>query len=177
MRVRLSKPPEIPPDGIDVSAWPGVKKLTPNYHSGSFLLEYDPDKLSLETIADVVEQFDAQAAEDLKRIANGGHRYRSAETHSHHRSQNQTTSDFISLGISLISSVVTAFWGPKRWHVQCGLFLAGLSVAHAWHYRHRVKPISKWTIHDILGLPAPRPIYVDPPEEPDEAAPLTESAA
>lgn len=183
LRFRLSDPPDISLEDLNVSSWPGVKKLTPNYRSGSVLLEYDPNVLSLETIAEVVEEFDPAAAEDLYRLANGGSSYPTFESHPRPA---QATKDFISLGISLISSVITGFWGPKKWHAHCGIFLAGVAVAHAWRYRHRIKPLTKWTLNDILGLPTPKPIYVDAPIEADDdleedealatAAPKTEAA-
>ncbi|MDR2142577.1 MAG: hypothetical protein LBR11_12490 [Deltaproteobacteria bacterium] len=164
LRLRLKEIPEDLPD-LDVSAWPGVKRLTPNLQTGSFLLEYDPDQLSLETIAEVVERFDPEAAEDLWRIASGGQRYPTPPRPQ----RDQGTKDFISLSVSLIASLVTGLYGPKKWHAQCALFLAGLAVSHAWRYRHRIKPVSQWNLNDILNLPTPEPVYVDLPPESDEA--------
>jgi hypothetical protein len=163
LRVRLSEPPkDVSIENLDFKSWPGVKNLTANPLTGSFLLEYDPDKLSLHAIVEILKEFDEAAAEDLRRIAEGGSRYPVPEIHHH---PNQATKDFISLSFSLISSLVTGFWGPKKWHAQAGLFLAGLSVAHAWRYRRRIKPLRKWTVNDILGLPEPKPIpYQAPPE-------------
>ncbi|MDR1607408.1 MAG: hypothetical protein LBT38_03260, partial [Deltaproteobacteria bacterium] len=150
LRFRLTEIPEHSPEDINISSWPGVKNLSVNYQIGSVLLEYDPDKLSLDIIAEVVEQFDPLAAEELKNIASGGSRYPKAI-----RQPGQATQDFISLSVALATSLITGFYGPKKWHVTSGFFLAGLAVSHAWHYRHRIKPLSKWTLNDILGLPNP----------------------
>ncbi|MDR1577379.1 MAG: hypothetical protein LBT86_04005 [Deltaproteobacteria bacterium] len=167
LRFRLSQIPENAPQDIDVSDWPGVKKLTINHQIGSVLLEYEPDELPLATIAEVVGQFDPLAAEQLTEIANGGRRYpRARPPHP-----GQATQDFINLGISLLTSVITAFVGPKKWHISSGLFLTGLAVSHAWRYRHRIKPLSKWTFRDILGLPpAPAAYEIEIPEEEEEGS-------
>jgi hypothetical protein len=172
LRVRLSAPPENAPENIDVSAWPGVKKLTFNPASGGCLLEYDPDKLSLAAIAETVEAFDPEAAEELRFIDAGGSRYPQA---ARHPQPGQATKDFISLSLSLITSITTAFWGPKKWHAYSGLFLAGVAAAHAWRYRHRVKPISKWTVEDVLGLPDPRPERVEEEDFDDQSVDAAEA--
>ncbi|MDR1395114.1 MAG: DUF4381 domain-containing protein [Deltaproteobacteria bacterium] len=164
IRIRLLERPDGLPENIDTSAWPGVKKLTPNFQTGSFLLEYDPDVLDLDTITEVVEQFDPEAAQDLKVIAAGGSRYPSLKP-----KKGQAENDLINMGTTLLASVVTGFFGPKRYHVHFGLFFVGLAAAHAWRYRRRLKPFRKWTLRDILGLPEPPPVQEYPnPEEEEE---------
>ncbi|MDR1870617.1 MAG: hypothetical protein LBS60_01605 [Deltaproteobacteria bacterium] len=183
LRVRLTKTPDETPENIDVSAWPGVKKLTVNPQSGGFLLEYDPDKLSLETIIEVLEAYDPEAAEQLSHIAAGGRRYPGPAPVP----PGQATKDFISLTTSLLSSVITGYVGPKKWHAISGLVLAGTAIAHAWRYRHRIKPLAKWTFGDILGFPTsspPRPASMEFEEEeysPEEtelkAEPMAQASA
>jgi hypothetical protein len=168
IRLRLKKRPDNLPDNLDASSWPGVRKLTSNPATGSFLLEYDPEVLALETIIEVVEHIDPEAALALKTILAGGSRYPSANPQP-----TSATAELINMGTALIASAVTGFYGPKKYHVHCGLFFCGLTLVHAWRYRRRIKPLSKWTIRDLLGLPAPPAEPVQPEDcymtESDEA--------
>jgi hypothetical protein len=159
LRLRLSAPPAGVPENPDVSDWPGVKKLTANPKTGSFLLEYDPEVLDLETIAEFIDIYDPEAAQELHNIANGGSRYPKSKPTS-------ATAELINMFTALLASVVTGFFGPKKYHVQAGLFFTGLALVHSWRYRHRIKAFKKWTLHDFLGLPDP-PVEEEPFEDDD----------
>jgi hypothetical protein len=183
IRLRLSDlkgaaPPTLPPGGLK-----GVKSLAVNPRTGGALLEYDPEILGAETIADFVEAFDPGAAEALRhphllkaRTVLGAPipaladcpppavPVRSPDAPpaagppapkrpARRRGSAEATSELLNLGSAVLGVVISGFFGSRRLHVQLGVLTGLMMIGHVWKYRKRLRPLHQMTIHDLLGLP------------------------
>lgn len=168
--------PELPKEGLK-----GVKSLSVNPRTGSALLEYDPDILSVQTIAAVVETLDPAAAESLlnphllkPRSLFGAPIPTLEECPAPSipvpspdappapeakrpmprlRGSAEATAELINLGIAFLTTILSGFFSSRRLHVQLGALSGLMLLGHVWKHRKRLRPLRQMTWADILGLP------------------------
>jgi hypothetical protein len=165
-------PPDIPKESLK-----GVTNLTINPQTGGALLEFDPDVLSIATIADIVDNIDPQAAEVLR----NPHLLKprtifaspiptleqcpapppeppatllaSKGSSNRPRGSAKATSELINLGVGFLTTALTGFFSSRKFHVQCGAFMGLMLVGHVWKYRKRLRPIHQMSLAEIFGWP------------------------
>ncbi|MDR2387807.1 MAG: heavy-metal-associated domain-containing protein [Deltaproteobacteria bacterium] len=178
--------PEVPVGNIK-----GVKNISINPLTGSVLLEYDPEQISIETIADFLEPLDPEGAatlrnpellrpsslfakpievpiellkpEDRPAVQERRHRERP-------RGSAEATAETINLTVGFLSVVFSAFWGSIRTHTLLGAGFGLMLGQHIWKHRRRLRPIHQMSWLEILGLDIPaflRPKPLEPEEYQD----------
>ncbi|MDR0356298.1 MAG: heavy-metal-associated domain-containing protein [Deltaproteobacteria bacterium] len=157
--------PTIPTESLK-----GVNNLTINPRTGSVLLEYDPDSVSVETIAAYLEPFDPEGAVALRNphllkpksifgapveipedLLDESFREQMAKP-VRKRGSASATAEMINLGTAFLSCVISAFWGSKKTHAYLGLGLGLLLGQHVWKHRRRMRPLGQMSIWEMLGL-------------------------
>jgi hypothetical protein len=159
---------------IPVESLKGVNKFLINPLTGSVLLEYDPEAVTVETIASYLEPFDPQGAVTLRnphllrprslfgRPPEVPPEYLSDSQRAdlpaprHKRGSAEATSEAVNLGIAFLSCAASAFWGTVRTHTVCGFGLGLLLSQHVWKHRRRLRPLSQMGLLEILGIEIPK---------------------
>ncbi|MDR2456118.1 MAG: heavy-metal-associated domain-containing protein [Deltaproteobacteria bacterium] len=167
--------PEMPKEGLK-----GVKSLAVNPKTGSALLEYDPEVLSVQTIASFVEAIDPGAAEALlnPHLLKPRTLFPSPvpslaqcpppitpvpspdappqpgqKAKPRLRGSAEATSELFNLGVAFLGTILSGFFSSRRLHVQLGVLSGLMMVGHAWKHRKRLRPLSQMTLSGLLGLP------------------------
>jgi hypothetical protein len=179
---------------VPVGSIKGVKNVTINPHTGSVLLEYDPEIISLDTLADFLEPLDPEGAATLRNPALLkptslfakpvqvplellNPEDRSAVQERRHRQRPrgsaEATAETINLTVGFLSVVFSAFWGSIRTHTLLGAGFGLMLGQHIFKHRHRLRPIHQMSLLEILGidLPAflrPKPVVIQEEEEEDD---------
>ena len=163
----------------------GVTNLSINTQTGSALLEYDPEVLSVETIAAFVETFDPAAAESLRnphllkprslfaapiptlaecpppaipvRSPDAPPVHEPKPAKPRLRGSAEATAEVLNLGLAFLGAILSGFFSSRRMHVQLGALSGLMMVGHVWKHRKRLRPLHQMTLADLLGLPKAGP--------------------
>ncbi|MDR3134584.1 MAG: hypothetical protein LBU69_00650, partial [Deltaproteobacteria bacterium] len=169
--LRGQQAPDIPAESIK-----GVRNITINPRTGSVLLEYDPEAISLEKLASFLEPFDPEGAatlrhpellkprsifaqpvevplelikeEDRPRVSDNRKKFRP-------RGSAEATSEAINLTIGFLGVAFSAFAGSIRTHALAGAAFGIMLAQHLWKHRHRLRPIQQMSWAEILGIDIP----------------------
>jgi hypothetical protein len=174
--VKGAPAPEMPKEGLK-----GVKSLAINPKTGSCLLEYDPEVLSVQTIASFVEAIDPGAAEALlnPHLLKPRTLFASPvpslsqcpppvtpvpspdapppppgqKAKPRLRGSAEATSELFNLGLAFLTTILSGFFSSRRLHIQLGALSGLMMLGHAWKHRKRLRPLSQMTLSGLLGLP------------------------
>ncbi|MDR1051087.1 MAG: hypothetical protein LBP95_08420 [Deltaproteobacteria bacterium] len=186
IRARLAHLKGQPAPEIPAGAMKGVRNITVNPVLGSVLLEYDPEAVSVETIASYLEAVDPEGAAALRNpellkprsllgrpveIPDGlltEEARRSRPAPPRKRGSPRATAELVNLSLAFLSCVTSAFWGSVRTHAICGAGFGVMLGQHVWTHRRRLRPLSQMSIWEILGLDIPGFLKPGPVECPKE---------
>jgi hypothetical protein len=184
--------PEVPTQAIK-----GVKNIAINPLTGSVLLEYDPEVINVESIADFLEPFDPEGAATLRNpwllkprsilpqavevpmeLINEEARSQVSATRKAKRPYGsaEATSELINLTVGFLSVVFSAFWSSTRTHALMGAGFGVMVGQHIWKHRRRLRPISQMSWLQILGIDFPFPIKRHPAPLPEPVDPESEAS-
>jgi hypothetical protein len=176
-----------------VEALKGVNNVTINPLTGSVLLEYDPETIPVERLAEILEPFDPEGAATLRNPellkprslfakpvavpldylkAEDRPAVRARRQQLRPRGSAEATSETINLTVGFLGVVFSAFWGSIRTHTLLGASFGVMLGQHIWKHRHRLRPIQQMSWLEILGLDVPsflRPKAHDYGPETDES--------
>jgi hypothetical protein len=173
IRARLTHLKGQPIPEIPSGAMKGVNSITINPNTGSVLLIYDPEAISVETIASYLEPFDPEGAATLRypdllkpqslfgRPVEVPKEYidpsdwDSLPAPPAKRGSSHATSEVVNLSLAFLSCVTSAFWGSKRSHTICGIGFGIMLIQHIWNHRRRLRPLSQMSILEIFGIEVP----------------------
>jgi|GEM_PF-3926022 len=153
-RVRIRNPRFKDPETASTAAallreHPCVKEVTAHPTTGGLLIEYDPEKLDMESALQALEQIDPEGLEC----------FRAQEKDRGGQTEDLTDADMLKFAprlrpisatqkealeyLAMIGVFVvctgSAFLRSKGLHVYSGLSLAGMTVSHIYKYRTKLK--------------------------------------